>query len=59
MNKGGNTGRREFLKTLGGMALGGVVLPASGTIRTLFPNDMLMNSTANQDGGKTCRRTPM
>ena len=50
MNKRGNTGRREFLKVIGGIALGGVVFPASGAIRTLVPNDMLMNSTANLGG---------
>ncbi|MFO7613540.1 MAG: hypothetical protein R6W71_02770 [Bacteroidales bacterium] len=50
MIKGRNTGRREFLKVIGGMTLGGLVFPASGAVRTLLPYDMLMNDTANQGG---------
>jgi len=50
MNKRGNTGRREFLKVIGGMALGGAVLPAAGAVRILLPDDMLMNDNIGQGG---------
>jgi putative pyruvate formate lyase activating enzyme len=48
-NTTGNN-RRKFLKALGGLAIGGTVLPVSGATENIFPNNTTMNNDDTTDG---------